>query len=143
MDRRKAFKKTEDPISKLTKDDAAFLRDTAKRVLSKKVEYYSRLMGLYPERMRISSARKRFGSCSSKGTVSFSLYLMLYPESAVDLVVIHELCHLKYMDHSKDFYALLGKYAPDHKEKKKLLRSENIAAIEEIKERYVDFPKEK
>ena len=140
---KKLSESSEDPISRLTEDDIAFLRKIAKNVLSKKLEYYSSLMGLSPERIRISSARKRFGSCSSKGTVSFSLYLMLYPESAVDLVVVHELCHLKYMDHSKDFYSLMGKYVPDYKEKKKLLRWENIAAVEEIKERYVDFLTEK
>lgn len=140
---KKLSEKSEDPISRLTEDDIAFLRKIAKNVLSKKLEYYSSLMGLSPERIRISSARKRFGSCSSKGTVSFSLYLMLYPESAVDLVVVHELCHLKYMDHSKDFYSLMEKYVPDYKEKKKLLRWENIAAVEEIKERYVDFLTEK
>lgn len=140
---KKLSESSEDPISRLTEDDTAFLRKISKSVLSKKVEYFSSLTGLSPERIRISSARKRFGSCSSKGTVSFSLYLMLYPESAVDLVVVHELCHLKYMDHSKDFYRLLEKYVPDHKVKKELLRSENIAAIEEIKDRYVDFFKEK
>ncbi len=136
---KKLSQKTEDFIGKISDEDTAFLRKIAKNVLSKKVEYFSGLMGLSPKKIRISSARKRFGSCSSKGTVSFSLYLMLYPESAIDLVVVHELCHLRFMDHSKDFYGLLGKYLPDFKERKKLLRWESTAAVEEIKKRYVDF----
>ncbi len=140
---KKLLERSDDPISRLTEDDTAFLRKIAKNVLSKKLEYYGSLMGLSPEKIRISSAKKRFGSCSSKGTVSFSLYLMLYPERAVDLVVVHELCHLRYMDHSRSFYGLLEKYLPDHKERKKLLDPKNRATVEEIKERYVDFLTEK
>ena len=140
---KKLSQKADDPISRLTEDDTAFLREIAKNVLSKKLEYYSSLMGLSPEKIRIGSAKKRFGSCSSKGTVSFSLYLMLCPESAVDLVVVHELCHLRFMDHSRSFYGLLEKYLPDHKERKKLLAPKNRATVEEIKERYVDFLTEK
>jgi len=116
----------------LTGDQIKYLREMARRVMTEKTEYYSRLMGLYPEKIRISSAKSRFGSCSSKGTVSYSLYLMLYPEEAFDLVAVHELCHLKHMNHSKDFYALLQKYLPDHKERKKLLSPVYRKSIDEV-----------
>lgn len=116
----------------LTEEEIKHLREMARRVMTEKTEYYSRLMGLYPEKIRISSAKSRFGSCSSKGTVSYSLYLMLYPEEAFDLVAVHELCHLRHMNHSKDFYALLQKYLPDHKERKKLLSPVYRKSIDEV-----------
>ena len=47
---------------------------------------------------------------------------MNYPEEAIDLVVVHELCHIKVKNHSRDFYALLEQYLPDYKERKKLLK---------------------
>ena len=117
---------------KLTEEQIKYLRERTRRVMTEKTEYYSRLMGLRPERIRVSSAKSRFGSCSSKGTVSYSLYLMLYPEEAFDLVAVHELCHLRYMNHSKSFHDLLSRYLPDHKERKKLLSPQHRKSIKEI-----------
>ena len=117
---------------KLTEEQIKYLRERTRRVMTEKTEYYSRLMGLRPEKIRVSSAKSRFGSCSSKGTVSYSLYLMLYPEEAFDLVAVHELCHLRYMNHSKSFYDLLSRYLPDHKERKKLLSPQHRKSIKEI-----------
>ena len=86
------------------------------------VEKYSRLMGVTPKEIKITSAKKRFGSCSSDGTVCFSKYLCLYPERAIEYVVVHELAHLVHLNHSKSFHALVAKYLPDCPERKKLLR---------------------
>ncbi len=114
-------KNAPDARVELTEEQKASLRSLCRKTVTEKCRYYSDLMGVAPEKIRVGSALSRFGCCSSKGNITFSLYLMLYPEEAVELVVVHELCHLKYMDHSKDFYALLSKYLPDHKERKKLL----------------------
>ena len=80
-------------------------------------------MGLKYSRITITGAKTRFGSCSSKGNISFSYRLMLYPEAAREYVVIHELAHLLEMNHSKRFYAIIEKYIPDYKERKKLLKN--------------------
>ncbi len=66
-------------------------------------------------RIRVSSARTRWGSCSSKGTLSFTWRLVMAPPQVVDYVVIHELVHLKLKNHSKDFWAQVGKLMPDYK----------------------------
>ena len=55
-------------------------------------------------------------------SLCFSCYLMRSPEAAVDLVVVHELCHIREMNHGPRFYALLEQYLPDWKERKKLLK---------------------
>lgn len=99
------------------------LKAEAAAILSEKVRHYSSLMGLYPAAVRINGARSRLGSCSSKGVIHFSFFLMRYPDSAIDYVVVHELAHLKYMDHGKEFYALIDKYLPDRKERQKLLKN--------------------
>ncbi len=61
-------------------------------------------------------------SCNSRNSLCFSWRLMQYPDEAIDLVVVHELCHIAHHDHGPGFYALLGSILPDHRERMKLLR---------------------
>lgn len=98
------------------------LKVQAKAELPGRVAYWSKIMGVQPTGVRITTARKRYGSCSSKHSLCFSCYLMRSPEAAVDLVVVHELCHIREMNHGPLFYALLEQYLPDWKERKKLLK---------------------
>ena len=86
------------------------------------VEKYSKLMGLKPSSVKITSAEKRFGSCSSKNGLCFSWRLLAYPTAAVEYVVVHELAHIKHHNHSAAFYALIEKYMPDYKERQRLLK---------------------
>ncbi|MBQ9945030.1 MAG: M48 family metallopeptidase [Clostridia bacterium] len=98
------------------------LRKKAKAVLPEKISRYSSLIGVMPTRITITGARTRFGSCSGKNSISFSFYLMRFPEEAIDYVVVHELCHIKHHDHSKEFYKEIEKILPDYKQREKLLR---------------------
>lgn len=98
------------------------LKARAGAVLPERVAYWSARMGVQPAGVKITAAKKRYGSCSSQGKLCFSCYLMRSPEEAVDLVVVHELCHLREMNHGPAFYALLEQYLPDWRERKKLLR---------------------
>ena len=93
-----------------------------KEILPSKVEYYSKLTGLVPTGIKITSAQKRFGSCSGKNSICFSFRLMLYPAPFIDYVVLHELAHIKHHNHGKDFYALIEKYMPDWRKREKLGR---------------------
>lgn len=79
-------------------------------------------MGVSPTGIKITSAKKRFGSCSGKNSLCFSFMLMQYPEEAVDYVVVHELAHIRHHNHSRDFYRFIEKYMPDYKEREKLLK---------------------
>ena len=80
-------------------------------------------MELVPAGIKITSARTRFGSCSSKNSICFSWRLMLYPPEAIDYVIVHELAHIRHHDHSPAFYALIEQYLPDWKARMKLLKS--------------------
>ena len=84
-------------------------------------ERYAAIMKLSYNRITITSAKTRFGSCSSSKNISFSYLLMLCPEAAREYVVVHELAHLLEMNHSKRFYAVVEKYLPDYKARRRLL----------------------
>ena len=115
-------KKKEALTSGLTEDDIKDLKKKAKVYLKEKTDYYAKVMGLKYGRITITSAQKRFGSCSSEGNISYSYRLMLYPEAAREYVVVHELAHLKEMNHSSKFYAIIAKVLPDYKIRKRLLK---------------------
>lgn len=105
----------------LSKDEISHLKQSAVSYFNNLVEKYSKIMGLKCGRVKITSAKKRFGSCNRDGTICFSYRLMLYPEDAREYVVVHELAHLIEMNHSKAFYAIIERYMPDYKRRKKLL----------------------
>jgi hypothetical protein len=90
----------------------------ATQYLSQRVQALSRSSGLngYTS-LRISSARTRWGSCSSRGGLSFTWRLVMAPPDVIDYVVIHELAHLRIRNHSKDFWTLVKQFCPDYKAK--------------------------
>ena len=102
--------------------DIAALKARARETLLYKVSYWANIMGVSPVGIKITTARKRYGSCSAKNSLCFSCFLMQYPEEAIDLVVVHELCHITEKNHGPRFYALLEHYLPDYRERKKLLK---------------------
>ena len=107
----------------LTDTEIKKLKKEARKYLTEKTAYFSNIMGLKYGRITITSAKTRFGSCSSKGNISYSYRLMLYPERAREYVVVHELAHLVEMNHSKRFYSVVEKILPDYKERKRLLKT--------------------
>lgn len=105
-----------------SREDIAALKARACAVLPGKTARYAAILGVEPAGFHVTEARTRYGSCSAKNSLSFSCFLMLCPEEAIDLVVVHELCHIRHHDHSPAFYALLASVLPDHRERRKLLR---------------------
>ena len=98
------------------------LRRKAKEYLSARTEYFAKIMGVEYTSLKITSAKTRYGSCSAKNGICYSLYLMRKPLPAVDYVVVHELAHTVHHNHSAQFYALIEKYMPDYKERNKMLK---------------------
>ena len=107
-------------------DELRAMAEKARELIPPKVAHWSRVMGLYPTGITITAARTRYGSCSGKNRLSFSCFLLNYPDAAIDLVVVHELCHIQEKNHGPGFYALLSRYLPDHKERKKLLKFPSV-----------------
>lgn len=106
----------------ISEDETAVLKAKAHAYLSDRTGFFSELMGLEPTGIKITSAKKRFGSCSRKNSICYSWRLMQYPPEAIDYVVVHELAHIKYKNHGKEFYKLIEKYLPDYKNREKLLK---------------------
>ena len=110
-------------FSALSEREIIDLVALAKEYFEVKTREYAAKMDLKYNKIKITRALSRFGSCNSKGIICFSFRLMLYPEMAREYVIVHELCHLKEMNHSKRFYALVSRYMPDYLERKKLLKA--------------------
>jgi predicted metal-dependent hydrolase len=106
----------------LTKSEIAKLKKLGKEKITWKVGYYSRLMGLVPAGVKITSAAKRYGSCSAQNSLCFSWRTMLLPDELIDYIVVHELAHIRHKNHSRDFYALVGQYLPDYRERVRALK---------------------
>ena len=98
------------------------LKIQAKAYFEEKCACYAKAMNLKYGKLSITSAKTRFGSCSSKKSICFSYRLMLYPEKAREYVIVHELAHLLEMNQSARFYRIVEKYMPDYKDRKKLLK---------------------
>ena len=105
-----------------TEEEKKILVARAKSYLPWRTEEYSYMMGVKPKGVRITSARTRFGSCSSEDMICYSWRLMMYPQAAIDYVVVHELAHILHKNHSKEFYATIEKYLPDYRERRALLK---------------------
>jgi len=97
-------------------------RRLAKTGLVKRTLDFAEQVGVSPTAIRISGAKKRWGSCSAKGSINYSWRLMMADTDVIDYVVVHELAHLKYMDHSKQFWTTVESVLPDWRERRKRLR---------------------
>ena len=78
--------------------------------------------GLIPRKIRIRDIKYAWGSCSNNKNITINKKLISYSELAIRYVILHELCHLKYMNHSKDFWDLVQKYMPEYKKAKAELK---------------------
>ena len=87
-----------------TKDEIFVFTNKALEVIPPKVEFYSKLIGVDYAGITVRHQKTRWASCSSKGNLSFNCLLVCFPDEVIDSVIVHELCHRKYMNHSKEFY---------------------------------------
>ncbi|WP_281951862.1 M48 family metallopeptidase [Nitrosophilus kaiyonis] len=92
-----------------------FYKKEAKEYIEKRVIYFAKNFNLSFNNIKINSAQKRWGSCSSKNNLNFSYRLIMCPKEVIDYVIIHELSHLTHFNHSKDFWTLVSKRCPNYK----------------------------
>ena len=104
---------------KLTNEDIKALADKALEYIPKRVEYFAKQLGVTYNRITIRNQTTRWGRCSGKKNLNFNCLLMLMPKEMIDYTIVHELCHLKEMNHSKKFYSLVASILPDYKEREK------------------------
>ena len=114
------------PVSDLTDVQRAALEkrymDAAKEYFPKRTAYFRQFTGGSYSRITIRDQKTRWGSCSAKGTLSFNWRLMLAPPAILDYVIVHELCHLTYMNHSAAFWGKVEAVYPDYRTARKWLK---------------------
>lgn len=89
-------------------------------IVDKSVNMWKNILKIAPDVVVIKKLKTAWGKCNSKRKITINPDLMKYDQRVIDYVVLHEFCHLRYMNHSKDFWNMVGKYMPDYK----LLRNE-------------------
>lgn len=96
------------------KDDR--YKKMAHEYLPSRVEYFSKLMGLEFNTLRLRKMKSRWGSCSSSKNITLNTQLMQVNKELIDYVIVHELSHLVHMNHSKAFHTHVAKFLPNHKQ---------------------------
>lgn len=96
-------------------------RKMAAQWIRERAMLYAGMMQVSFSEIHIKDQRSRWGSCSGLSNLNFSFRLMLAPAAVAEYVVIHELCHLRYMDHSQSFWQMVEAFCPDYKVRKKWL----------------------
>ena len=119
-------------VKPYTMDEIQALADKALQVIPEKVKRYAPLIGVDYGRITIRNQRSRWGSCSSAGNLNFNCLLMELPDEVIDSVVVHELCHRKYMNHSPQFYAEIEKVFPQYKQCQKWLKENGSAVLNRL-----------
>lgn len=101
-------------LEKITFEQVKELADQAVEYIPKRVKYYAEKENFVYNKITIKNLVSRWGSCSTKGNLTFNCLLMLTPDYVIDYIVVHELCHLREMNHSEKFWAEVEKIMPDY-----------------------------
>ncbi len=103
-----------------------WLKERALLFFSRRVEYFAGLLGLKYGCINVKDQKTRWGSCSSRGRLSFNWRLLLAPPEILDYIVVHEVCHLKYHDHSQRFWHLVSTVFPNYRKCRNWLKENGL-----------------
>lgn len=98
---------------------ALYTEEQFKQIVEKNVNELIKTTGLIPNQIRIRNIKYAWGTCSPNKNITINYNLIKHSEQAIRYVILHELCHLKHMNHSKEFWNLVSTYMPEYKSIKK------------------------
>lgn len=119
---KRARQREDNAAWQLTVEDIKDITEAAKRDIELRVRRYAPIVGVTYNRVTIRCQKTRWGSCSGRKNLSFNCLLMLAPEDVRDYVVVHELCHIIEMNHSKAFWNQVERVLPDWRSRRKWLK---------------------
>lgn len=94
--------------------------------LVERCKFLSQELKLIPSQVKVQTAHTRWGSCNSRGMINLNWKLMLFSPSLIDYVIIHELCHLKHMNHSENFWSLVKSFYPHYDQAQEYFKTEGL-----------------
>ncbi len=128
---RDCFYLPEQPLKDLLPILQRIYRDIARRTLVPRTLLLAGRLGISVSDVKINSARTRWGSCSSRHVINLSWKLIAASQELIDYVIVHELCHTCYMDHSQEFWTMVQQVIPDYKQ-----RIEGLKEVSKVLYRY-------
>ncbi len=105
------------------KEEYQAVKEEARRRITERVIFFERHYGSTARSLSVRNQRSRFGSCSARGHLSFNYRLLFLPPDLFDYVIVHEVCHLKELNHSRQFWGLVAETVPDYQERKQRLQA--------------------
>lgn len=103
-----------------------FYKNEAILTLPSRLSHYARKMDLHPKEIRFKKMRRRWGSCNSEGIVTLNTMMMQLSYTHIDYILVHELAHLRHMNHSREFHALVQSILENERELRKELKQIRI-----------------
>ena len=118
----RASDEASEPENKYTPEELENMKRYIKNLINERAASFAAVMGVSFGKITVRSQKTRWGSCSSAGNLNFNCLLALCPSEVIDYVVVHELCHLRHMNHSRAFWNEVAKYFPGYAEQKDWLK---------------------
>jgi len=117
------FHVSDDGAAQIERVVTHWYRQEAERLFAERVAHYASLLKVAPRAIRLSSAKTQWGCCTARGTVRLNQQLIKLPLRLIDYVVVHELAHLREMNHSAAFWEVVGSICPDYARLRRELKS--------------------
>ena len=109
-----------------------WLRSKAEEILPQKTKEWAEKIGVEYNHVVLKDQRTLWASCSSQKNINYSYRIVKMPQVVQDYLVIHELCHLKFMNHGKEYWSLVGQFSPDYKNHRRWLNEHKDTVFEDV-----------
>ena len=128
----RASDEASEPENKYTPEELENMKRYIKNLINERAASFAGIMGVSFGKITVRSQKTRWGSCSSAGNLNFNCLLALCPSEVIDYVVVHELCHLRHMNHSRAFWNEVAKYFPGYDEQKDWLKRHQSEIMQKL-----------
>ncbi|HLR35929.1 MAG TPA: SprT family zinc-dependent metalloprotease [Tissierellales bacterium] len=112
--------------SKLKEAMELWYREKTLEKIMEKIEYFQPYFNVEPNSIKVKEQKKRWGSCNSNRDLMFNWRCSMAPSNVLDYIVVHEMCHMVHLNHSKNFWALVESIIPDYRKRKEWLKNHGI-----------------